>query len=681
MQMGTVGPRGRSMDYGWGALVFGLVLVCAWPALRGALVWDDAAHVTRHDLRPWSGLGRIWFEVGASQQYYPVLHTAFWIEHRLWGDATIGYHLVNVILHTASCCLFALILRRLWRSDSSTSGLAGGPAWLAAALFAVHPVCVESVAWISEQKNTLSLVFYLLSALAYLEFDVRRQLRVYWLALILFLLAVATKSVTATLPAALLVVLWWKRGRLSWRHDFRPLIPWFVVAVAAGLVTIWAERTLIGAEGAAFDLSAGQRVLLASRAIWFYLGKLIWPAPLVFVYPRWQVTAGAGWLAGVGGVVAVTVACWSFRRRSRGLLAGWLFFVGSLFPVLGFFNIYPFLFSYVADHFQYLASLGVIAAAVAGLEALRATASSPIGRGGRIAGALLLAGLTLLSHRQSRLYRDSATLYRATLAANPACWMARNNLGVELAATPAGVPEALAQYEAALRLNPAYAEAHVNYANLLTALPGREAEALAHYEEALRLRPDFIGARLNLANLLVKLPGRRGDALAQYESVLRHAPGFAEAHYSLANALAQMPGRGPEALAHYDQALRLKPDLAQAHVNLANELAKLPGRLPEALAHYEQALRLDPGLATAHYDLAVQLSELPGREADALRHFQEALRLRPDYAKAHNDLGVLLARQGRFDQARQQWERALQLDPHCDDARRNLDLLRQRQQR
>jgi tetratricopeptide (TPR) repeat protein len=663
-----------------GVLIFGLVLACYWPALQGGLVWDDAAHVTRPDLRSWSGLGRIWFEVGATQQYYPVLHSAFWIEHRLWGDATVGYHLINVILHTACCCLFALVLRRLWYADSSAAGVAKGAEWLAAAIFAAHPVCVESVAWISEQKNTLSLLFYLLSSLAYLEFDARRKLHVYWLALVLFLLALATKSVTATLPAALLVVLWWKRGRLSWRLDVRPLVPWFLVAVAAGLFTAWAERKLIGAEGASFDLSAGQRLLLAGRVTWFYLGKLIWPAHLMFVYPRWQVSAaGAGWLAGLGGALAVTAAFWFVRGRCRGPLAGWLFFVGSLFPALGFFNVYPFLFSYVADHFQYLAGLGVIATVVAGSTAILARATAPVRGGGWIMGGLLLAGLALLSNRQSRAYRDSESLYRATLALNPACWMACNNLAVELARSPAGVQEALTNYEQALRLNPAYAEAHNNYANLLATLPGREPEALAHYEQALRLRPAFADAHANFANALVKLPGRMPEALAHYEEALRLAPGSAEVHYSLANALARIPGRTSEALAEYDRALRLKPNLAQAHVNLANELAKLPGRMPEALAHYAQALRVDPGLATTHYDLAVQLSELPGREADALRHFEEALRLKPDYAKAHNNLAILYARQGRLEEAKKHWETALQLDPNYDDARRNLDLLRKRQ--
>jgi tetratricopeptide (TPR) repeat protein len=641
MQVKTAWRAGRLKPWGIGALVFGLVLACYWPALRGGLVWDDLAHVTRPDLRSLAGLGRIWSDVHSTQQYYPVLHTAFWVEHRLWGDATLGYHLVNVLLHATACCLLAIILRRLWQSASTSPRGPVGAEWLAALLFAVHPVCVESVAWISEQKNTLSLVFYLLAGLVYLNFAEGRSWRSYGLSLAFFVLALATKTVTATLPAALLVVLWWRNGRFHWRRDIVPLIPWFVAAVAAGLCTVGIERRLIGAEGAAFDLSAGQRVLLAGRVIWFYLGTLAWPADLTFIYPHWDVpAAGAGWYGWGGGALAVTAGLWLMRKRSRGPLAGWLFFVGSLFPALGFFNVYPFQFSYVADHFQYLASLGIIAIVAAGIAMVLARASPPARAGGWMSGALLIAGLAFLSNLQSRTYRDSEALYRTTLERNPACWMAQINLAAELVKSPAGVPE-----------------------------------ALIHYEEALRIRPDNAEAHNNLANELVKLPGRTPEALGHFERALQLNPTFVEAHVNLANALAKLPGRTTEALAEYEQTLRIRPDYAEAHDNLAGLLAKLPGRLPEALAHYAESLRLNPGLAKKHYNLAVALETLPGREAEVLAHYQEALRLNPDYAEAHNNLAVLFARAGQLEQARRHWETALKLKPGYEDPRKNLELL------
>jgi tetratricopeptide (TPR) repeat protein len=721
------------------ALVFGLVLACYWPALHGGLVWDDEGHVTRPDLRSWAGLGRIWFEVRATQQYYPVLHSAFWIEHRLWGDATLGYHLMNVLLHASSCCLLALVLQRLLDGqraqqacaptgiiDGNTAGRGAGmlrppmassyaAAWMAALVFAVHPVCVESVAWISEQKNTLALVFYLLAAWVYLDFDSRRRRRSYGLALLLFLLALGTKSVTATLPAAILVVLWWRNGRLSWRRDVSPLLPWFLLAMAAGLLTVWVEREVIGAEGARFDLSAGQRILLAGRVIWFYLGKLCWPTDLMFIYPHWNVpAAAAGWYGWLGGALAVTLVFWLLRRRTRGPLAGWLFFAGSLFPALGFFNVFPFFYSYVADHFQYLASLGIIVTAASGIAVVLAGAAPWIRAGGRLLYALLVITLAILANRQSRIYRDAETLYRATLASNPDCWMAHNNLALGLANSPAGNAEAMAHFREALRLKPDYAEAHNNLAvelakspdrlpeaiahyeqalrirpdfamaqnNLameLAKLPGRLPEALAHFEEAVRLKPNYVEAHYNLANTLAQLPDRLPEALAQYEEAVRLKPDYAEAHNNLALALAKLPDRLPEALAHYEQALRIQPDLVEAHVNLAHALAKLPGRLPEALAHYERALRLKPEWAEAHVYLAYELAKLPGRLPEALAHFESALRLKPDYVEAHNGLGIVLACQGQLAEAKQQWERALELNPNYEDARRNLDMLKKRQ--
>jgi len=723
MQTGTVSPRRRFPPWALGALVVGLVLACYWPALRGGLVFDDLAHMTRPDLQSWSGLARIWFERGATAQYYPLFNTALWIEHRCWGDAVLGYHLVNVLLHGAAACLVVAVTRRMLdgkraqpfdglgtlsepngrdcaptgtgeRASSPSDDSNTAAAWLAGLVFALHPAGVESVAWISEQKNTLSAVFFLGAALAYLGFDRDRRHGRYWLALGLFLLALLTKTVTATLPPTLLVIFWWQRGRLDWRRDVLPLVPWLVLGTVAGLYTAWFERQVAGARGAEFALPLTVRGLVAGRAIWFYLRTLLWPAHLMFINPRWSVDPGAvSQYAFPLAAAAVVLVLGLAARRARGpgaaiaagSLAGYLIFVGSLFPALGFFNLYWFTYSFVADHFQYLACLGIIVPAAAGLARAAASLRRSLRPGVRrlppAAAGLLLLALGLLTWRQSGNYRDGVTLYRATLALNPDCWVAHNDLAWELAKSPAGVPEAIIHYEAALRLKPDCAEAHDNYASLLASLPGRAADAAGHFEQALRLRPNFLETRVNYANLLATMPGGLPRAVAQYREALRYAPDFAEVHYSLANALTQIPGRAAEALAQYELALHLKPDFAQAHVNLANELAKLPGRMPEALAHYEAALRINPNLAVAHYNLAVQLSSLRGREEEARRHYLEALRLRPDYARAHNDLGVLYARQGRFDEARKEWEQAAAQDPNYEDPRRNLDLLRRRQQR
>ncbi len=688
-----------------------LSVACYWPVIRGGMLWDDQAHITSPELRSWPGLLRIWLDPHATQQYYPVLHSAFWLEWRLWGEATIGYHLVNILLHALSCCLLALVLQRLRFRDGGAI-LPPAAGWLAALLFAVHPVCVESVAWISEQKNTLSLVFYLLAGLAWLDFHATRKPRAYAKALLFFVLALGTKTVTATLPAALLVILWWQNKELHWRRDIRPLVPWFLLALTSGLFTAWVERKLIGAEGAEFDLSFYERVLLASRIVWFYFAKLVWPANLMFVYPRWDVAeAVSHWMVYLLAAIGTTALLWFLRRRSRGPLAAWLFFVGSLFPALGFLNVYPFIFSFVADHFQYLAAMGLLAGCATGIVLVVAKAPAGVhGIGGFFCGVLVVV-LAGLSHRQSRMYRDGETLYRETIARNPACWMAFNNLAVELVKSPAGVEEGIAYYEAALKIRPDYPEAHNNLAVELAKMPGRKSEAIAHYEQALRIRPDYAEAHgnlavelgqqpgresaalehygqalrlkpnypelhYNLANLLARMPGREPEALTQYEQALQLNPDYAEAHYNLANLLSRMPGREPEAAAQYEQTLHLRPDYADAHVGLGNLLSKIPGRETDAVAQYVEALRVMPGVAGIHYNLAGVLAKIPDREAAALDHFETALRLQPDYLDARFGYANELARlPGRAPEAIAQYERILSANPARADVHYRLGVL------
>jgi tetratricopeptide (TPR) repeat protein len=498
------------------------VLVAYLPAASGTFLWDDDAHVTRPELRALGGLWRIWTDFGATQQYYPLLHTAFWVEHRLWGNAAAGYHLVNIVLHGLSAVLLLRILRRL-----EIPGAA-----VAAAVFALHPVHVESVAWISEQKNTLSLVFYLAAALAYLGFDEGRRRKDYVQASGLFVLGLLTKTVVATLPAALLVVFWWKRGRIAGRRDVAPLVPWFVVGAAAGLVTAWIERAQLGAEGADFALSPVQRVLLAGRVVWFYLGKLFWPTNLTFVYPRWSLdAASATSLLWPVAALAALGLLWAVRRRSRAPLAAALFFVGSLFPVLGFVNVYPFVFSFVADHFVYLPSLGVIVGLAAGAAG---RVSRLDARGRRLAtgaAGVLLIVLAALTYRQSEVYRDPPALYEATLERNPDCYLCLNNLGTLAARRPGGMEAAARYYQEAVRIKPDSPEAQNNLASAL-AETGRLQESVPHFERAVRSAPNYVVARVNFGGVLYRL-GRVPEAKAQFEAALRVMPDYAPARQNL----------------------------------------------------------------------------------------------------------------------------------------------------
>ncbi len=680
----------RWRDIGAGALIFSATVLAYLPAIKGGFLWDDDAHVTKPGLQSLEGLRRIWFELGASQQYYPLLHSAFWVEHRLWGDAVLGYHLTNILLHATAACLVVAIVRRLFNPDPISSitlpppakrkragrtANAGRPAteirtsvsanseprryagveWLAGLIFALHPVCVESVAWITEQKNTLSAVFYLGAAVAYLGFDRSRQKSLYGLALGLFVLALLSKTVTATLPAALLVVFWWQRGRLSWRRDVLPLLPWFALGVTAGLFTAWVEHKFfitvhlsMGAAATDFSLTFPERCLLAGRVIWFYLGKVVWPADLMFIYPRWSVDPVVWWqyLFPLGIVTLVAGLGW-LARKHRGPLAGFLFFSGTLFPALGFFNVYPFIFSYVADHFQYLASLGIIVPVVAGLTvALR----SLLGRGvpgavwlAALGGGILLAILGALTWQQCGMYRDAETLYQETLRRNPACWMAHSNLGLILAKTADGLPKALDHFETAARLKPENAEVHNYLGSALARIPGRQTEAFAEFETALRLSPNFPYTHVNLGIALMDVPGRLPDALEHFKTAVRLKPDFAEAHNLLGSALARSPGHQPEAIAEFEAALQINPDLADAHSNLGIALAGIPGRVPEAVKHFEAAVQLSPDSADAHYNLGYAFTRIQGNEREALAQFEAVLKIEPDHAAARQWIDRLRA--------------------------------------
>jgi tetratricopeptide (TPR) repeat protein len=628
-------------------------LLAYYPAWHGGMLWDDNAHITTPGLRSVEGLGRIWFDLGATQQYYPVVHSAFWVLFKLWGSTTLGYHLVNIVLHVLSAFLLALILRRL-----SIPG-----AWLAAMIFALHPVCVESVAWIAELKNTLSGALYLGAALAYFQFDERRQKRSYALAAALFILALLSKSVTATLPAGLLIIFWWQRGTIGRRRDIVPLMPFFIVGVGGGLFTAWVERTQIGAQGAGFDFNLVERCLIAGRAVWFYLAKLCWPANLIFIYPRWQVSQDVWWQYLYPlGALALLAGLWLIRKRSRAPLAAMLFFCGTLFPALGFFNVYPFVFSFVADHFQYLASIAIItlfsAASTTFLKRWKPRQVS-------VGAALVLGGiLSVLTWNQSREYVDAETLYRTTIDRNPSCWLAHNNLGfLKLGGSMAEVKEGMEHFQEALDLKPDYAGARMNLGTALRTM-GRYAEAIAQYNEALRLDPNIPEAHTNLGATL-KAVGRLDEAINQYHQALRLKPDLPESHLLLGEAL-QETGHLAEAVAQIQEALRFNPEYPQAYNSLGNALLRM-GRLEVAITQYQHAFLLKPDYAAAHTNLGVAY-QAAGRLEDAMAQHKEALRLRPDFPEAYVNLGKALQMLRQVDEAAAQYREAIRRDPNYTGA-------------
>ena len=573
-------------------LLVGLTAGAYVPAMSGGFIWDDDDYVQDNlALRSLAGLGQIWFQPGTTRQYYPLVHTTYWLEYRLWGLDPTGYHVVNVILHALSAVLVWRLLIRL--------KVAG--AWAAAALFALHPVHVESVAWITERKNVLSGAFYLSAAWAYLRCQEARSPRLYWAALFLFAAALLSKTVTCTLPVALLLVLWWK-GQTPMRRTAVVLVPFFALGVAMSGVTVWMERHSVGAWGPEWDLSLVERGLIAGRALWFYAAKLLVPLDLAFIYPRWEIDATAVWqYVYPAGALGVGALLWAFRERwGRGVLTGALFFAGTLTPALGFFNFYPMLYSFVADHFQYLASLGLLALVAAGGHRTWTRLGRPAA--GPVALAVALALCGLLTWQQGQVYADLETLWRDTLKKNAGAWIAHNNLA-NILKERGQLDQAIGHYRQALLLKPGSAQIHLNLADAHRAR-GEPAAAMRHYGRALNAEPDRVETYLKLGNALL---GQNAvtEAIDHYRRALRLAPDLALAHSNLGAALA-IQRRDAEAIEHYQRALQLNPDFAEAHNNLGRLLA-LRGQFAEAIEHYRRALQLKPTYRQARSNLASAL--------------------------------------------------------------------------
>ncbi len=565
------------------------VIVAAYvPALMGGFVWDDDSYLTENPtLESVDGLRRIWADPSASPQYYPLVFTTFWVERRLFGEHPFGYHLDNVLLHAANAVLIGMLLSRL----------AVPGAWLAAVLFGLHPVCVESVAWITERKNVLSVLFLLLSAIAWESFGRTRRWRSYAACLALFVAALLSKSVAAVLPALLLVDAWRRTGHVT-RRELLSALPLFVIGMVAGLSTARLESLQVGAEGPDWNFNLGQRLIIAGRALWFYLGKAVWPSNLAFIYPRWETASlsGAGWLF-PASLVLLAGALWAWRRRvGRGPAAALACFAVTLAPTLGFVNVYPMRFSFVADHFQYPAIAFLLAAAAA-LGAVAAVREPRIRR----AAPVILLALGVLTFRQTEQYRDAETLWRVTLKRNPGSWMVHANLG-NLLHESGRTGEALEHFLAAERLYPDHVSAYRLGLHYLKT--GRDGEAWQYLAEAARRKADYVEPRVALAGLLYRLE-RYDEAVAVYGEVIPLAPDDWRHHYNLALALAKA-GRDRAAVEGYRAAAALQPDEPEVRFNLGNALARLGDR-QGAIEAYRRALELRPDHALARRNLDLLL--------------------------------------------------------------------------
>jgi tetratricopeptide (TPR) repeat protein len=642
-------PQARSGVFSLSALPLGvsagavLIAVAAFiaylPCITGEFVFDDDLLLTNNPLvaAP-DGLYRLWC-TNEAPEYYPASYTTNWIEWRLWQMNPAGYHATNLILHVAEALLIWIVLRKL-----SIPG-----AFLAALIFAVHPVNVESVAWIAQRRNIIAMLFFLLSILWYFKASMptssvgmaparshggpwEREKTFssfilhpssfhfwYWLSLAVFVLAMLGKGSAAVLPALLLGIVWWLRPLR--RQDLLRALPFFAVAAALTAVNVWFQTR--GTEVVIRNAGFTDRLVGAGCAVWFYLYKALLPLDLAFVYPPWHIEAGNPlWWLPLLAALAVTAVLWRYRTGwSRPLLFAWGFFCVALAPVLGFVDVGFMQYSLVADHYQHIAIIGAIALASAGFLAWQKRTQGLVRRAAPVVAVAAAGALTFLTCRQSECYQDNITLYETTLAANPECWMAHNNLGVNLARA-GQLPAAMDHYRQALRLKDNYPEAHNNLGNALVRL-GRPDEAVEQYRQALRLQSDYPEAYDNLLNALA-MTGRPEEAIEYYTQALRSNSDNPKIHLKLGNVFAHA-GRQAEAIEHYQRAVALAPEFAEAHVNLGNALTRT-GRLDEAIDHYQQALRIKPNNNAARVNL-ISAYARAGRSSEALDEAKKALEL------------------------------------------------------
>ncbi len=669
--------RDRS-DWAWGAAIVLLVALVYLPTLGNGYIWDDESYVEQNaTLRSLSGLADIWFKLGAVPQYYPLVHTTFWIEYHLWGLHPAGYHAVNALLHAASAVLVWRLLVRL--------GVPG--AWLAGALWAVHPVQVESVAWITERKNVLSCLLGLGSLWAYWRFappDSAEPGRLtpqnrgwYALALVLYVAALWSKTVTVSVPAVILVVRWWKRGRLAAR-DVALLLPMFALGLTLAGITVWMERTHVGASGDEWNFSPLDRLLIAGRALWFYAGKLSWPHPLIFFYPRWTIDDRAAWqYLFPAAALAVIVLLWLLRGRwGRGPLAAVLIFAGVLVPALGFFNVYPFRYSFVADHFQYHASIALVAWAASGLTLAARRWLAPYPRVAQaLAGGLLLV-LAALAARQTLVYRNAQSVYEAVVALNPKSWAAQHNLGNALH-DQGHYAEAIAHYEASLAVepNPDASAVHASWGSSLLEL-GQRDEAEAHFRKSIELaRPgEAWRGQIGLGGCLQDAQ-QYAAAAELYEQALETLPPqFAwPTRVNLALCYSAL-GEADEAVEQLRKALALRPRDVDTLQRLGVLLLE-QGQTQQAIAPLSAAVKQRPDVAALRVALARALLAT-GQLQAAQAHARDAVRLEPLSAEAHNLLGAALAQLNDLAAAAKEFETALAIDPRHRGARENLERTR-----
>ncbi|MGA3208590.1 MAG: tetratricopeptide repeat protein [Syntrophales bacterium] len=700
-------------------ICFFLVMVTAavfWQVSSFDFVrYDDDKYVTEnHHVKAGLTRGGIaWaFLCVYANNWHPLTWLSHMLDCRIFAANPAGHHLTNLFFHIINTLLLFFILKRMtdfpWRSA------------FVAALFAIHPLHIESVAWVAERKDVLSTLFFMLTIWAYVRYVERPGIYRYLAILLFFALGLMSKPMLVTLPFVLLLLDFWPLGRLHLEgpgfiidpNDMKAVgdgngkksamgliiekIPLFILSGASICVTLFAQWSGIAPI---ISLQFSTRISNALVSYISYVGKMIWPHDLAVFYPYpeiiplWQV-GGASLL-----LVLITGVAMRLRRRYAYVITGWLWYLGTLVPVIGLVQVG---YQSMADRYTYLPMIGLFIAIAWTVPDL--LAGWRFHRIALIALAVcVIAALMTVSLFQIRYWQNSMTLFARALSVTKNNFVIENNMGASLAEL-GKFGEAITHYQEALKIKPDDFESRYNLANAL-ARQGKMEEAVSHYAGILQTQPDSAAVHNNMGIALSQL-GRNDEAIVHFREAIRIKPDFQDAGSNLEKALmgqtrTKKPvpekmdiqpadpnsaegqlrmglslfqeGRADEAIPKFEEALRLNPKLVAAHISLGLIMAQKRD-LDKAIEHFRKALKIKPDIAEVHNSLGVALT-YKGALEEAVEHFETALKINPKFAKAHNSLAVALAQKGRTDEAISHLRKALQLQPDYEEAKRNLNVL------
>ena len=643
--------------------IFFIVVLCLTTyasSVRNDFIWDDDSYVYANPyIQKTEGLSAIWL-THRLPQYYPITFTTFWIEHQLWGDHPLGYHISNLIFHILNAILIFWVVEKLCATL----------AFPVALLFAVHPIQVETVAWVTERKNLLALFFFLLAMLSYFRFDATRKTAYYFQTLGLFVCALLSKSIAVCFVFIPVLYGWWRNGKVTWR-EIRLSLPLVTIGALSAINTIYLELYRVGARGDAWDLTLFERIVLAGRVLLFYLYKVCVPLTFSFFYSRWAIDASKWWqwLFPLVPIVILILLFYFRHQIGRGPLALFLFYTISIFPALGFFNVYPMKYSFVADHFSYLSTpvlILLICLCISFLLVkLKLKFPSLTSKTAKIFMWLIFLGvITYMSGKSmtlTRNYKDVVTLWENLLSDNPKAWVAYTNLGY-IYRSVGKIENAISLYRKAIEIIPDDPNAYYNLANTYYDI-GETEQAIELYRKTIKIDSHYVNAYNNLG-LIYNNIGKTNEAIDLFRRAIQINPRQAKTYYNLGLTYENI-GSSEEAIELYEKAIEIDLHFSEAYYNLGNLYNKIAMPM-EAVTLYKKAIELLPTDPHLYFNLGNTYNTV-GQVENATNSYKKAIEIDPHFSEAYYNLGNLYNKIAMPRKAIILYKRAIELlptDPH-----------------